>query len=125
MDKNKKIDLSKWVPVFDFANAGNAPFAVMGDPRVSEAEFTIKDVEEVIAASEGFGDQSWIIVVLLKDGRYASLNADYDGEWNGDAAVAYSLKDIVNYGLDDDNRALLGLLPETYGEEEEEEEEEE
>lgn len=104
-----------WYATFSLANDGNAPFAVMGDETVSVAEFNAKDVVEVIAVKEE-GPEEYrldrLIVVRLKDGRYASVRAyesgyDSDLEFDGDANVSSTLEDMIRYGLTSEEREAL------------------
>lgn len=74
-----------------------------------------RDVTRVVAASEGENDgPAWVIVVELKDGRFAFLTAgcDYTG-WDckagGHCIVDTDLAHLVRFGLGEGDRARLGL----------------
>lgn len=107
-----------WKNVFAYASGipesgySATPGAVGEDP-VATTPFGIDDVAQVLHAVEGENDgPNWVIVVLLKDGRYASINAgcDYTG-WDcqagGTASVASSYEQIVRFGLGDNDRSRL------------------
>lgn len=85
--------------------------------------FTMDDVAEVLAASEGENDgPDWKMAGRLTDGRFFILRAgcDYTG-WDcqagGDSELADSLDILIRWRMTDDDRARLGytLPPETDG----------
>jgi hypothetical protein len=101
-----------WKEVFEYAK----PSAVITDEgEISTAPFTREDVQQVIAKSDGEHDErDWVAVLKLRDGRYASISAgcDYTGwdcQANGHAQVARKKKDIIRFGLTEDERERLGF----------------
>lgn len=113
-----KIDLATFCESYDWREA----FAV-ADPVESVPpgtnhrtdKFRPDEVAEVIAAVEGENDgDSWVGVFRLSDGRFVTVSAwcDYTG-WGcqdgGHAAVAATKEDAIRFGLDDAERARLGL----------------
>lgn len=93
-----ELDGSDWFEAFEFADG-----------------FTLADVVELVACSEGENDiEAWIAVVRLQDDRYARLTAicDYTG-WScvayGDSATAPSLEELVRLGMTPEERERLGL----------------
>jgi len=52
------------------------------DEAFGFANFKIEDIDEIIAADEGYNDgESWIALFRLKNGKFAGLSAwcDYTG----------------------------------------------
>lgn len=95
----------------------------------SVVPFDVADIERVIAADEGYGDEwyvaecaaedrkedaSWIAALLLKDGRYVMVRArcDYTG-WgcraHGDSDFADSLDNLVRWAMTTEERIRLGF----------------
>lgn len=101
-----------WENVFDYAS----PEEAEPNSKVSRASFERKDVKRIIAYVEGENDgPDWVIVVELKDGRFASIRAgcDYTG-WDcqawGSSNVAESEDKIIRFGLSNEERTRLGLM---------------
>lgn len=70
-----------WPSAFDVA-CGDRIEAVPPGAVVDLSPFTVSDVDKVIWCEEGENEgANWRAVVLLKDGRYATVNAgcDYSG----------------------------------------------
>lgn len=100
-----------WVEAFKY---GSNPTKV-AESLASTDSFSIENVKNVICFSEGENDGAdWICVVELDDGRFASLSAwcDYTG-WGcregGRSNVGTSLQEILQFGLDDEQRNRLGI----------------
>jgi hypothetical protein len=79
---------SDWCEVFAYAGGGDGhhgsgvPVPAPAESNIDCSPFGIADVETVIGAVEGEHDgDSWVIAVVLKDGRFAVLEAscDYTG----------------------------------------------
>ncbi|CAM3878011.1 hypothetical protein COLU111180_12130 [Cohnella lubricantis] len=92
------------------------PVVVQFAQAVSTEPFDRADVAEIMAIDDGENDGlNWIGVFLLKDGRYALIDAgcDYTGwgcqEW-GEAAVCGTLAEMVRWGLSDEQRKRLKLF---------------
>jgi flagellar hook protein FlgE len=112
------LDSYDWEEVFGEGSGGNTDKRtepVPPDSNVSIEPASRTDVAEIIAAVNGQNDESeWIGVFKLKDGRYlvAIGGCDYTG-WDCQAsnnmATAYTLDDAIRFGLDDSQRARLGL----------------
>lgn len=82
---------------------------------ISTEPFQRNDVTELAYIAEGENDgPTWVCVGLLADGRWFALSAgcDYTG-WDcqsgGSAHVAATREDAARLGLDDSERARLGL----------------
>lgn len=81
----------------------------------SRSTFTLADVEEIEAASEGEHDErDWLCVGRLKDGRWFLLAAgcDYTGwDWraSGTATVAVSRDELLAFGVTREQAERLGL----------------
>jgi hypothetical protein len=107
-----------WAEVFGEGTGGNTDKTtepVPPDSDVSYAPASRTDVAEVIAAVNGMNDESdWVGVFRLNDGRYlvAVGGCDYTG-WDcrasNNLAVAKTLADAIRFGLDEGQRARLGL----------------
>lgn len=89
---------------------------------VNEDLFHIADVERIIDASVGENDgNDWLVVGLLKDGRwfYIQAGCDYTG-WDcrssGHAHVGDTLQMIHQWGMTDEARARLPLVSAEIGE---------
>ena len=70
-----------WEAAFEVACRGSISPAIPGS-EVDCSTFTPKDVESVLAMSEGENDgQSWVGAFGLKDGRFVMVSAwcDYSG----------------------------------------------
>lgn len=96
-----------------------------GEPPVSEAPFKRSDVAVVEAlhdtTARDWDGWSGVGVFLLKDGRWACIEAgcDYTG-WDcqsgGSSRVAATRENIIRFGLTVEQRAQLGLsLPDDEG----------
>jgi hypothetical protein len=106
-----RLDSSDWECVFDMCHGGRKPSIenLPGD-SVSTDQFTREDVDNILAIEDGGNDgPEWIVIVYLKDGRYASIAAgcDFTG-WDcqayGGAIVSNDLKDIWFLGTTADAR---------------------
>lgn len=98
-----------WANAFVYAGAANS----VGEPSVAPGGFSFDDISEIIASDEGANDgPSWIIAVLLKDGRFGFLTAGcdctgWDCRAGGSAYVAVSYEQLCRFGMGDDDRARL------------------
>lgn len=77
--------------------------------------FEHRDIRDVLASAEGENDvANWIALVTLRDGRFAFISAwcDYTG-WGcqdgGRVVVSSTFRELLQFGLDADERARLGL----------------
>jgi hypothetical protein len=84
----KELDNYDWEEAFGYAGpdgsfgSHDAPEPVPPGSTVSCAAVCREDVKKVIAISDGLRDEvDWLIVAVLKDGRYFALTAgcDYTG----------------------------------------------
>lgn len=111
-----------WAEVMAFASGVNGPYGnyhgtpgAVGEDPPEPTPFNVTHVAEVLHASEGARDErDWILVLRLKDGRFACVTAgcDYTG-WDcragGVSSVASSYEDLVRFGLGTAERERLGL----------------
>lgn len=81
----------------------------------SVAPFSHPDIRDVLASAEGENDGAdWIALVILQDDRFAFISAgcDYTG-WGcqdgGRVVVSSTFRELLQFGLDADERARLGL----------------
>lgn len=77
-----ELDDSDWKSVFHYADGSEGSPTVVTDGSCTSDCFDRESVARVIASALGENDGAqWIIVVLLKDGRYALVRAgcDYTG----------------------------------------------
>jgi len=79
------------------------------------APFEHRDIRDVLASAEGENDcANWIALATLRDGRFAFISAwcDYTG-WGcqdgGRVVVSSTFRELLQFGLDADERARLGL----------------
>lgn len=109
---------SDWAEVFGEGSGGNTDKrteAVPPGSSVSTEPADRSNVAQILAAVNGENDGAdWVGLFLLKDGRYlvASGGCDYTG-WDcracNNLVVGSSLADAIRFGLDDSQRARLGL----------------
>lgn len=114
----KLVDDYDWAQVFADENDGNVDKTIHTAPAgtpVSDAPMSRSDVVEILAAVNGKNDGAdWLGAFRLRDGRYlvASGGCDYTG-WvcraGNHLAVFANMKDLIRYGLDDSQKARLGL----------------
>jgi hypothetical protein len=97
-----------------FAEAGSPIVVKFANPVPTES-FIREDVVEIIATADGENDgPNWLGVFLLKDGRYAMVDAgcDYTG-WDcqawGTAEVCGTLDEMIRWGLSNEQRKRLNL----------------
>lgn len=97
---------------YNSADVRSAPPA----SKVSLAPFGRKDVAELFAIREGVHDEAnWLAFGRLTDGRFFFLSAgcDYTG-WDcqsgGMAFVADNKDDLIRFGMDEDERSLMGAV---------------
>jgi hypothetical protein len=110
-----ELEGSDWQNAFCYANN----LAPVLDDDALQSSFGIGDISEILAAEAGDNDgPDWIILMRLKDGRYAFLSAgcDYTG-WDcvaiGNASVANDLQKLIRFGMGSGERRRLNLsLPE-------------
>lgn len=112
----KKIDprlyTYDWKEAFVYAaNKGRPVLGYEGDL----SGFTRADIARIVALDEGVADElDWIILMKLRDGRVAFLEAgcDYTG-WDcqagGGTVIGDDLKHLVRYGIDEVSRTRLGF----------------
>jgi hypothetical protein len=81
---------------------------------VSTKSLNISDIEIVLAYDEGENDgENWIFIFKAYDGRYAFMSAgcDYTGfdcrAFFSGSNISYSLSNLINFGLDDNERSRL------------------
>jgi hypothetical protein len=118
----RELDTRDWFEAFAYAanetraggGDGASPQGTQGF-KGSVAPFDREDVAKVIAMSDGENDdRPWVGVFLLKDGRYAYLEAscDYTG-WDchasGSSWVAASLPALVRWAVNEPARERLNL----------------
>lgn len=104
-----RLDDSDWEEAFSFATPEWAP------PRKEHGKsFAREDVAEIMGLEVGENDGSdWVVYGRLVDGRYFFLTAgcDFTG-WecraSGRAYCADTLADLLQYGMDFDERKRLG-----------------
>ena len=100
-----------WQEAFKY---GAAPQPCAGYEGPLNAVF-LDDVEEVIAASDGYNDgPDWVCVVRLRDRRFAFLAAgcDYTGwgcQEGGQSWVHGDLDALVQFGCTTEARERMGL----------------
>lgn len=89
------------------------PEGVPPGSNVDIDELKFNDIDKLISSIEGERDnQDWVCVVKMKDGRFASVRAgcDYTG-WDcrsgGSSTVAKTLKELITFGLTDNERQRL------------------
>lgn len=111
-------DSSDWAQVFADESDGNVYKIVHTVPpgsTVSDAPMTRDDIAEVLASVNGENDgPDWLGLFRLFDGRYliASGGCDYTGwdcQTGNNLAVARTLEDAIQFGLDDLEQKRLGL----------------
>lgn len=106
-----ELDDYDWKRIFEL---GDAPIRTNPMDKTTPTDsFTREDVKEIIGIVDGEenGDD-WVGVFLLKDGRYAAIWANvcmtgWDCEGSASSVVACTLKDLVRYGLTDEQRRRL------------------
>lgn len=114
----KELDNYDWAEVFGEGGGGNCtpikPNIKPGDKTIADT-FSREDVKKVYGQVEGENDGAdWIVWGKLKDGRWfmARGGCDYTG-WDCSAGnsgdVASSKKDIIRFGMSDDERSRFGL----------------
>lgn len=111
-----------WREAFAFANPPVPTLNCRGWGRgpdmlgyVSDHSFTVDDVVEIIAASEGENDgQNWLMLGRLKDNRFFVVNSgcDFTG-WDclagGIGYVSHTQEEAVWFGLGAVERERLGF----------------
>jgi len=103
----KELNTYDWEEAFKYANP---PELIPCDNKTPNNNFDIEDVTEILAAIEGEGDgDSWVIIVKLKDNRYAVLEAwcDYTGwgcQAGGNSIVCNNLNLLWKFGITDRGR---------------------
>lgn len=113
----KELDDYDWAEVFGEGGGGNCvpfnPGTCRGD--ASNARFGREDVEEIRGQVTGENDgPPWIIWGRLKDGRWfiARGSCDYTGwdcQASNDGDVATSEEELINFGMELDERRRFGL----------------
>lgn len=99
-----------WKEAIDISGIRKVP-----GTSVSDADFDMSHVVEVIRASVGENDgPNWIALLRLADGRFACVSAgcDYTGwdcQASGAAYVGSTLQEIARFGLDDRERDRLDV----------------
>lgn len=79
------------------------------------ARWSIDDITEIVAMSEGQGDMlDWLLVAKLKDGRYSLVEArtcetGWDACSDGNCYFADNLQDLVLCELDQESLIRLRL----------------
>ncbi len=119
------MDSYDWAEVFADRSSGNTTKAVNVAPPGAQVTFdppSRADVAEIIAAVNGENDEEeWVGVFRLKDGRYliAAGSCDYTG-WDCQAGnsltVCANMADVLQFGLDERQRARLDLTAPDRGE---------
>lgn len=115
----KELNDCNWGEVFGEGSGGNCssiqPNRAPQDRETSIGTFSREDVKKLYGQSDGENDeQSWVCWGKLKDGRWfvARGDCDYTG-WDCRASnsgdVASSKKDIIRFGLDDNERSRFNL----------------
>lgn len=105
-----ELDGYDWEEAFRYADGR----PVLGT-TAAPGYFSREDVAEVIALSEGENEgPDWLAVVRLHDGRFGFLSAgcDYTGwdcQADGQAFVAASLAELIQFGIPAHDRERLGL----------------
>jgi hypothetical protein len=112
---NELLNDYDWAHVFADASYGNTTKDVDSPDGTSLEPFTRCDVEEILAAANGYNDgDSWCGLFVLNDGRYlaASGTCDYTG-WDcqaGNTLTVAATADIAaRFGLTDSERERLGI----------------
>ena len=114
----KQLDDYNWAEVFGEGSGGNCT-AITPQPAPgyegSITTFSREDVKTILGMSEGERDErEWVIYGKLNDGRYfvARGGCDYTG-WDCQASnsgdVAATKKDIVRFGLTQEERSRFNL----------------
>jgi hypothetical protein len=114
----KELDDYNWAEVFGEGSEGNCT-AIQPQPAPgyegSKDTFSREDVKKLHGQSEGERDErDWVCWGQLKDGRWfvARGGCDYTG-WDCQASnsgdVAGSKKDIVQFGMTEDERKRFEL----------------
>ena len=115
----KELDDYNWAEVFGGGGGGNCtpihPNRAPHDKTTSAATFSRQDVKKLHGQSEGENEErSWVCWGQLRDGRWfvARGDCDYTG-WDCRASnsgdVASSKKDIIKFGMDQEERGRFGL----------------
>lgn len=112
-----------WILAFQYAGDFESDHTHWGEKSVSACIETStdtspvlrRDVTRIVASAEGENDgPNWLIVVELRDGRFAFLSAgcDYTG-WDcqagGHCIVDTDLQHLIRFGLGEEDRSRLGL----------------
>lgn len=77
--------------------------------------FSCEDVTEILHLRAGENDgEHWLLAGRLADGRFFFLSAwcDYTGfgcQSGGEVSVAHTYEDLVQFAINDDDRAILGI----------------
>lgn len=113
------LDDYDWEQAFELAGE-SVTRANPLDRTTPTDDFTREDVKEIIGLVEGEGDgNDWIGIFLLKDGRYAAVvggvcMTGWDCEGSADSIVAYTLTDLLRYGVTDEQRRRLAAADEDF-----------
>jgi hypothetical protein len=79
-----------------------------------ESVFGYDDIDEILGMSDGENDgPPWLLVLKLKDGRFAYIEAGcnytgWDCQAGGTAHVADTLEQLIRFGLTEEARDRLG-----------------
>ncbi len=114
----KELNNYDWAEVFGEGTGGNCDQQTDPCPPDSTIDTSPpkrEDVARIIAMVDGENDEAeWVGVFELKDGRFllASGSCDYTG-WDCRAGnsleVAKSLEDLMQFGLNDEQKTRLKL----------------
>ena len=109
---DERIRGSDWD--YAFGCCGTAVSVALGS-TVNTTPFGRDEVADVIACADGDPDgPDWIGVFRLKDGRFTFISAGcaYSGwdVWShGHSTVSHSLEHLIQFGMTDSAREVLGL----------------
>lgn len=115
----KELDSYDWAEVFGEGGGGNCTAIIPNRPptdtKTPTATFSREDVTLILGQVEGENEGAdWVVYGKLKDGRYfvARGGCDYTG-WDCQAGnsgdVASTKKDIITFGLTEDERNRFGV----------------
>jgi len=117
----KQLNDFDWQCAFEFASERTNGFgeanirAAHPTSKVSLDTFTREDVTEICHIKDGEnGGEDWLLVGLLKDGRWFTLVAEccYFGwdQGGGAVAVASTYDTAIRFGLSVNERERLGIV---------------
>lgn len=114
----KELDSYDWAEVFGEGSGGNCTPIIPNAPpnySIDKSKFSREDVARIYGQVDGENDGlDWVVWGRLKDGRFfvARGGCDYTG-WDCQASncgdVARTKKDLVRFGMTDEERSRFGV----------------